>query len=155
MTSRAKPTPAAPTSPVAPYAALTPEQRVRVGTSMKLLLDLKTLHKEGLDISTDILKGDLTPADLAVRLLDFERTLRLSAEEMLRRPLRVAHEEAVRKGRTKLDQDDWLRGLRVKAAEARRAREEEEREARFHASTIPTPAAQSTAEEELVTAPRP
>ena len=153
MTTRA--IPSAPTQPDDPYAALTPEQRVRVGTSMKLILDLKTLYAEGMEISTNILKGDVPPADLAMRLLDLERTLRASADEMLRRPLRVAHEEAVRKGRTKLDQDTWLKGLRVKAAEARRARAEEEREARLNASINPTPAEEPAAEEELAARPRP
>lgn len=115
----------------AKLAALSPEDRRRIGTAMRYLVDLKTLHNDGLQIASDLLEGKTPAVEVGMKLVDLERSLRVAANEMLQRPLRVIHSEALRKGQTKLDFEPWLMRVRIKANEARTAREDEAREERF------------------------
>ena len=126
--------------------ALPPEEKRRILTAMQFLVDLKALHLDGLRIGSDLLEGKVPTADLGERLMDFERSLRLAANDMLKRPMRVTHAEALRKGETKLDEEPWLMRTRIRASEARKAREEKAREERFRASM--THSTRETAEAE-------
>jgi len=105
-------------------AALTPEERRRIGTAMRFLKDLKGLYVEGLELGTDMLEGKVRPDDVAVRLVDFERSMRLASNEILKRPTRMLHAEALRTGRTKVDEGAWMMRARIASSEARKAREE-------------------------------
>ena len=136
-------------------AALTPEERRRIGMAMRFLVDVKALHLEGLAIGSDMLEGKTPAEEIGMRLLDFERNLRLAANDMLKHPLRVVHADALRTGETKLDDSAWLMRTRIKGSEARRAREDAAREARFQASTAPSSQVAVAEEPEPDAGPRP
>lgn len=49
-------------------AALTPEERRRIGMAMQFLVDVKDLYLEGLGIGSDMLEGKTPAEDVGMRL---------------------------------------------------------------------------------------
>lgn len=132
-------------TPAERLASLSPAEKRRIGTAMRFLVDLKALHVEGLRIGSDLLTGDADPEDVAMRLMDLERDLRVAANEIVRRPLLVAHAEAFRTGRTKLDDEAWLTRARFRASQTREERREKARQERARASSPAAPPAETDA----------
>lgn len=135
-------------------AALTPEDERRILTAMRLLVDIKKLSLEGMEIANDLLVGKVPAGDIGMRLMDFERNLRLAGNDMTKRPLRVAHAEAFRRGETKLDEEPWSMRTRIRASEARKAREERARQDLLRASSAPSGHDAVTEEPESEAGPR-
>lgn len=141
-------------SPEARLAALTPEEKQRIGIAMRYLVDIKTLHVEGLNLGNDLLQGNVPATDIAKGLMDLQHALRAASEEIVRRPLTVAHAMALRSGETKLDYEPWLRKVRVEAAQDRTDKAEHARQDRFKPISKPSVPVEDE-EPETVSAPRP
>lgn len=119
---------------------------------MKLRLDFENLLLEALNASYDLMAGKAPAPDVAKGLIDLQHSVRQRVEASFRRPLKAAHAMAVLSGETKLDEEAWLKRMRIEAAQARIEREESARVESFRASM---PSRDESTDEPEAGGPRP